>query len=232
MAGRYFLANLSDAFLEEFAALIKDVVGLVYGIDGLARETAAAQSDEVETTIGHGVAGGHAVGRDVLSCARTSAHHHVAADVAELVNEHGGTDDGKIVHDNLARKFGGIADDAAIANQHIVSHVHSLHKEVVAAHNGTSFGSGAAVDGHILADGIVVAHFSSGFLAAELEVLRDGTDDGTREDGIAAAHARAAEQGDAIHQCVVVANDYVLVDKAEGANLAVFADDGLGMDVG
>ena len=232
MAGGYFLANLGDAFLEEFAALIKDVVGLVYGIDGLARETAAAQSDEVETTIGHGVAGGHAVGRDVLSCARTSAHHHVAADVAELVNEHGGTDDGKIVHDNLTGNFGSVANDTAIANQHIVGHMHSLHKEVVAAHNGASLGSCAAVDGHILADSIVVAHLGSGFLAAELEVLRDGTDDGTREYGIAAAHACAAEQGDAIHQCVVVANDYVLVDKAEGANLAVFADDGLGMDVG
>ena len=58
------------------------------------------------------------------------------------------------------------------------------------------------------------------------------TDDGSGEYGIAAAHACAAEQGDAIHQCVVVANDYVLVDKAEGANLAIFADDGLGMDVG
>ena len=232
MAGGYFLANLCDALFEEFAALVKEVVGLVNRVDGLAGETAAAQSDKVQTAIGHGVAGSHAVGRHVLSRARTSAHHHITADVAELVNEHGGTDDGEIVHDNLSSDFGSVANDTAIANQHIVGHVHALHEEVVAAHHGASLGSCAAVDGHVLADGIVVAHLGSGFLAAEFEVLRDGTDNGTGEYGVAAAHARAAEQGDAIHQRIVVANDNVLVNKAEGANLAVFADDGLGMDMG
>ena len=152
--------------------------------------------------------------------------------MAELVNEYTGTDNGRIINDDFACNFCGIAYDTLVAYNSIVSYMDTFHEEVVAAHYGTSLGSCAAVDGHILADGIVVAHFGSGFLAAKLEVLRDGTDNGSGEDGIAAAHACAAEQGDAIHQCVVVANDYVLVDKAEGANLAIFADDGLGMDVG
>ena len=107
-----------------------------------------------------------------------------------------------------------------------------FHEEVVAAHHRASLGRGAAVDGHILADGIVVAHFGGGDFAAELKILRYCADHGTGEKGVALADARAAEQRHGVHQAVVVAQLDVGIDVAERSNLAVFADFGFGMDKG
>ena len=79
---------------------------------------------------------------------------------------------------------------------------------------------------------LMVAHFGGGDFAAELKILRYCADHGTGEKGVALADARAAEQRHGVHQAVVVAQLYVGIDVAKGANLAVFADFGFGMDKG
>ena len=63
------------------------------------------------------------------------------------------------------------------------------------------------------------------------QVLGNGTNDSTGEEDVAVAYACAVEHGDAIHQGIVVANDDILVNVAEGANLTVLTNNGLGMDV-
>ena len=110
--------------------------------------------------------------------------------------------------------------------------VHAFHEQVVAAHHCATFGSRTAVDGHILADGIVVAHFGSGHFAAKFEVLGHGADHSSGEESIALTDARTAEQRHGVHQAVVVAQLDVGIDVAERSDLAVFADFGFGMDKG
>ena len=111
-------------------------------------------------------------------------------------------------------------------------HVHTFHQQVIAAYDRLSLGRGAAIDGHILADSVVVAYLGGCFLAAEFQVLRHSADHGPRENHITLAHARSAQQGDAIHQAVVVAYHHILVNITEGADFTMLADRGFGMHIG
>ncbi len=185
----------------------------------------------VKAAGGRGMTADHAERGHVLRTTGTAAHHNVAADAAELVDEDAGAEDGEIVDDDLAGELRRVADDAAVAHENVVSDVATLHEEVVAAHDSTALGGGAAVDGHVLTDGVVVAHLSGGLFAAELEILGNGADDGTGEDAVTVADAAAGENGDGVHQRVVVADDDIGVDVAEGPDLTVLADLGFGMDV-
>ena len=148
------------------------------------------------------------------------------------MHQHVGRKDGEIVDHHLAGNFCRVANDATVADVAVVPDVHAFHEEVVAADHRAPLGRGAAVDGHILADGVVVAYFGGGDFAAELEILRYCADHSTGENGVALADARAAEQRHGVHQAVVVAQLYIGIDVAKGANLAVFADFGFGMDKG
>jgi hypothetical protein len=56
--------------------------------------------------------------------------------LTELVEETSGGDNGKIINFDLTSKFRGIADDAAVADHTIVSHMHILHQQVAISHNG------------------------------------------------------------------------------------------------
>ena len=85
--------------------------------------------------------------------------------------------------------------------------VHALHQQVVVAHDGAVFGRCAAVDGDVLAYGVVIANFGCGLFAAELEVLRYGADDRAREYYVMVSQTCAAQQRHAVHQAVVVADD-------------------------
>ena len=162
-----------------------------------------------------------------MACSCATAHHHIAAYVAELVNKDIGADDGEVVDHYFTGDFGGIANDATITDFDVVGHVHTFHKQVVATHYSAAFGGCAAVDGDVFADGVVVANLGCGFLALEFEVLRDGTDDSTGENDVVTAHARAAKQRNAVHQFVAVADDDIFVDIAERTDFAIIANDGL-----
>ena len=132
--------------------------------------------------------------------------------------EHAGAQDGVVVHDHLSGQLGAVADDASVADEDVVCHVHSLHEQIVAAHDGLSLGGGASVDGHVLAYLVVVSDLGGGVLAAE--------------EYVAASDTGAVEHGDAVHKHVVIANHYASVDVAEGTYLTVLSYDGLGVYVG
>ena len=208
-----------------------DVEGAMEHADGLGGESTSSQAYQVEAAIRSRLAGGHGVGQDVLAHLRTTAYHGVASYAAELMNQHMGTQYSIVVDDHFTCQFRAVADDAAITHDDIVSHVHALHEQVVAAYHSLSFGLGAAVDGHVLAYFVVVAHLGGGFLAHELQVLWYGTDDGSGEDDVALADARPIEHGDTVHQGVVVTDDHVLVNVAKGANLTVLTNLCFRMDV-
>jgi hypothetical protein len=155
----------------------------------------------------------------------------MAANTAELVNEHCGTDDSKVIDNDLAGQFGLVANDTAITYNGVMSYMHTLHEKVVAAHNSLSLGSSTSVDGHILTNGVVVSNLSCGLLTTKLEVLRYGAYNSTGEDGVAITNARSVEYVGIGHDDVVVAYHYIAVNVYEGTNLHILANDGFGVDV-
>lgn len=136
--------------------------------------------------------------------------------MAELVAEHDCRDDGEIVYCYFPGKFRGVANDAAVTYHAIVSNVHVLHEQVVVTHDGSSLGSCSTRDSHILANRVVVANLASGDFALELQVLRLCGDAGTCQYLVAVADARPLIDGDAVLKHVVVADDDIAIDIAEG----------------
>ena len=231
LAGRHVRANLLNTFGKECRGVEENVVCGVQVVDDFGGESPSFESDKVESAICGGVACNHAEWWNVLRTFRSSADHNVASDAAELVYEYVCADDGEVVDYHFSGKLRSVADDASVSKEDVVCHVHTLHQQVVAADNGTSLGGSATVDGDILADDVVVADFGSGFFPAELKVLGNGTDDGSGENAVSVADTRPAEDGDGVHEHVVVADDHIGVDEAEGTDFAVLSDFRFRMDV-
>ena len=89
-----------------------------------------------------------------------------------------------VVYDDFAGELSGVADDDVVAHDTVMRDVAAFHEEIAAANNGFAFGCRATVDGDVLTDFVVVPNDGECVFAAELEVLGDGTDDGTGEDGV------------------------------------------------
>ena len=146
------------------------------------------------------------------------------------MHEHHRRDDGIVVHNDLSSQLGGVTHDDAIAKHAVVCNMGILHDEVVATHNGLALAGSTTMDSHILTYSVVVANLHNGILAFELQVLRNGTNHRTREEGVAIAQASARKQRHTVHQHVVIAHCHILVDKTERTNLTVLTNLCLGVD--
>lgn len=228
-AHRYLLADFSETFFTQLAALIEQAVGVVDIFNQFGREAATAQANQVETAIGHWFACRHGERRNVLTCARTATNHYVATDMAELMHQNIGADDGEIVHHNLTGNLGGITNDTAAAHTYVVGHVHTFHQKVVAANDGATLGGSASIDGDVLTDGVVVADFCRGFFATEFQILRDGTNDRSREDNVVFPHTSSRQKRHTVHQAVSTADFNVLVDEAKRTDFTIIAEFRLGV---
>ena len=218
--------------LVQFACSLQDdLVSHVYVVDEVAVEPSATKPDVVQSAESSRLASHKTEGQDVLRETRSAAHHRITAHATELVHQHIGTQNGKVVDGYLASQLCAIANDDAIANDGVVSDMHAFHQQVIIAYNSTPLGSRATVDGYILTNLVVVAYFCRAFLSTELEVLWNGTDDGTREEDIAVADTSAIKHGYAVHKSVIVAYDNSLINIAEGTYLAILTYNGLGMYV-
>ena len=148
------------------------------------------------------------------------------------MHEYACAEDGLVIYDCLSCQLGTIAYDALVAHDGIMSHMYTFHEQIVAAHHSLSLSCRTTVDGHILTYLIVVAHFSCSILSSELEILRNGTDDGSGEDDVSISYACSIEYGHTVHQRIVVTYDHALVYVAEGTYLAIFAYHSLWMYIG
>ena len=207
-------------------------VNLLDVADGVVAEVAATQTYTVDAGVADGLAGGLDVGRDVLVDEGAALNHHVRADVAELVHERAAADDGEIVDHHLAGQLRGVADDDVVAYGAVVGHMAVGHDEAVVAYGGAAAGGGAAVHGDALADGGVVADDGQGVLAAELEVLRYGADDGTGEYGAVTSDAGAFKDGYVAADARALADFHIGVDGDERINHHARRNLGGGMHVG
>ena len=103
-------------------------------------------------------------------------------------------------------------------------HVHILHEQVVRTHHGFPAACGTTADGHVFAYAVVVANLAKRVFAPVFEVLRFGADACSWEELVPVAYSGSVVDGDTVIQFVIVADDGILLDYAEGADDVVVAD--------
>lgn len=160
---------------------VEVTIYLLYVANGFVGEVATAQPDRVDSGIGYGVAAGFDVGGDVFVDVRATLYHHMSPDVGELVYEASAADDGVIVDDDFAGYLCRIGDNDVVADDTVVGDVRIGHDQAVAAYDGFTFGSGAAVHGDAFAQRGVVAYLRRGVFSLKFHVLGNGRDDSPRE---------------------------------------------------
>ncbi len=185
--------DLVDSFLDGEVAVVDQSVGIMDVLNHISRELPSAQSHDVESGIRNRLFAANDEWWNVLARAASSLHHCVSSDTAELMNEHHRADDGKVINDDLTRKFSGVTHDDAASKLTVMSDMGVFHDEVVASHHGFTFGRRATVDGHILTYTVGVANDGERFLSPELEVLRNTTDHRSWKDRVSASHPGAFE---------------------------------------
>ena len=99
------LLDFLDTFLQDTLA-VEQAISLVDVLDGLVAETTATQTDEVDAAIAGRLLAGNDVRRNILRETASALDHHVACDVAELMNENVGADDGVVIYNYLTGKLG------------------------------------------------------------------------------------------------------------------------------
>lgn len=104
----------------------------------------------------------------------------------------------------------------------------TLHEEVSIADDGLPTCVSSTVDNHVLTDDVVVADDALRFLATELEVLRQRTDDGALMNLVVGAHSGAIEDADEGEDDTSVTYLYVVFNIDEREYLTVVADFRLG----
>src|SRR5436190_15211904 len=185
--------ELYARLLEPEAAAVERAVGALESRDGLGREAAAFQSLTVDAVRARHVARRSDEGRQVLRQVRSHAGERVCADVHELVHQRGRTEDRPVADDDVAGELAGVGENGLVADLAVVREVHVGHDPVLVAQpRDAGIERRAAVDGHVLADGVVVADLHAGVLAGVFLVLRRRAKRGEVEDLVAAADLQAA----------------------------------------
>ena len=88
------------------------------------------------------------------------------------------------------------------------------------------------VDNHILTEDVEVADDQLALLAFEMEILGQGTENGTLMHLIIITHARTVQDTDERKDDTVVANDNIILDIYEGIYFTIIADFRLWTDFG
>ena len=91
----------------------------------------------------------------------------------------------------VARNLHAITKHTIVAHDGIVADMCAFEQEIVVADLRHAVAMGTAVDDHILTDHIVITNLDIRLFATEVEILRQGSDDGALVDLVVVADARA-----------------------------------------
>ena len=124
-----------------------------------------------------------------------------------------------------------VGDHAVVADDAVVAHMDVGHQQVAVADAGRARRCGAAADGHVFADVVVVADLGRGHFACEFQVLRQAGDRCGGMDLAPLADAGAVVNHRAGTYPAVVADNHVARDAGEGLDRDVVPDFGVGMNI-
>src|SRR4029077_11304764 len=202
------------------AAAVQRPIRALDRLNRLRREAAPLEALAVDAGGAGHVARRHDVGRDVLRNEAAHAGEGMRADAHELVHQGGGAEDHPVFHDDVTGKLGAVGEDRLVADLAVVREVDVGHDPVfVADARDAGVLHRAAVDRHVLADGVVVADLDAGGLALVFLVLRRRANGGEVEDAVAPPDAHAA------------VDHHVGADPAALPDLGVRADDRVRADL-
>ncbi len=162
-------------------------------MDGLGAEAAPTHAFEVHAAGFGRVAEDRDVGRDVLADGGAHAGEGVGADPAVLVHQGVAGQDRPVVHVDMPRQRRVVHQDAMVADHAVMADVGIGHDQVVVANGGfRAVLDGSAMDGHALADHVVVTDHQARRLALVLQVGGILADAGELEDAVVLADLRGA----------------------------------------
>ena len=115
-------------------------------LDQFVRKSMTAQAYEVDAGILDGFSSGDDVGRDVFAETTSALYHDKTADMAELMHQHIGADNGVVIDNDFPAHLGGISDNASVSDDHVMCYVNAFHQQIVVADDSSTFRRCAAID--------------------------------------------------------------------------------------
>lgn len=196
------------------------------GVDLIARDAGASHADDVDAD--------HVVDvllnderRNVLGRRGTAADHRQSANADELLGGAVARKDHVVLKSAMAADEGPVREDAAIANDAIVSDMAVHHEEIVITDDSFHGVGGAAMNGHLFAEDVAIADFDAGRLVVIFEMLRPFAQDSAGIDEVASAEGHGPEEIRAGADDAIIADGHGAIDDGEGADLDVLAKAGL-----
>ena len=227
----HLVDNLVDGVEERRTAVEDQTVSVGNVLQNLFIDSMLAAYGKVDTAIGV-LLRGDDIRRYVARESGACLYHGALSDACLGVLDNGTGEDDAVLNQAVAGNLSAVAEDAVVANLGVVADVGTLHEHVLVADDGLAAGMCGTVDDNVFADDVAIADDALRLLATELEVLWQGTDDGTLMHLVALAHACAAADADEGEDDAVVAYLHVVLNINEGEYLTVVADFCFGADFG
>ena len=136
------------------------------------------------------------IGGEILGNSAHGSKKCVFAHAGELVHCGKPAQDNIVGQMHMTGKGGAVGHYDIVFHTAVVGHMGIRHQQVVVAYAGNPASAfGAAVQGRIFANGVVVAYFKPGFFSVEFEILRFSAHTGIRMDVVVAAKPGVALDG-------------------------------------
>lgn len=196
----------------------------------------AAEADDVEAGDSVDTLGA-AVVRDVFAEGAVALDDASISDPKELVKHRSAADEATVADVDVASEEGGVCDDIAGAELHVMAEMTADHEKVVRTEAGEASDAAAAVDGDMFAEGAAGTDTDPAFgFGIKAKILRRSADDGSTADfailvqvdiaddlGVGEESATRTDDGWAI-------NDDVRANLAGGIDLGGGIDNGCGVN--
>ena len=223
----HLLLDLVDGIEQAGLSMEHEAVGVGNVLQQLVIDTVLVCHLHVDTTE-FSVLGTDDIGWHILGEGGACLYHGALSDACLGILDDGTGEDDAVFDGAVAGNLGAIAEDAAVADLGVMADVCTFHEEVVVADDGLAAMVCGTVDDDVLTDDVVVADDAFRLLAAEVEILRQRTDDGTLVHFVPCAHAGAVQDADEGEDDASVANLHVILYIDKGEYLTVVADFRLG----
>lgn len=192
------------------------------------RKAPALEAYEVHAPRGGRVAIDDHERRDVLDDLCAAADDRVFSDTAKLVNGGDTGDDGMILDDDVTRDAGGVRENDTIADLAVVGDVRVTQEKVVRTDARGQFLEGAAVNGGIFPEDIMITDFEGGRFTDVFQILGFPADGCEGEKLVAFSEGGNAIQDDVGVEHTIVTERHVRANDTEWANAYVLSEFGLG----
>jgi hypothetical protein len=157
----------------------------------------------------------------------------VGSDSRELVHGRESADGGPLFDGDVSGECGGVGHDDVVADEAVVSDMCVGHDEAMTADlRELAAFDGAAMDGDVFADLVMVADLEASGFTFVGKILRAHADDGEREDAIVAAELCGSLEYDVGDEFAVLSHLNVGPDYAERSNGARLWNAYRGIDEG